>query len=157
MGRPKTTPSKLVELPASGTTVSREDCILFEGSKTKAGYGTKWHMGRMQGAHRLAWQEVNGDIPDGMYICHKCDNPSCVNPEHLFLGTPKDNSDDRDAKGRNNQAKREAHGSAKLTEADVTFIKNARYVVSQRRLAALFSVNRSTIQDIYTEKTWAKP
>ena len=59
------------------------------------------HEGRLQVAHRLSWTEANGPIPDGLYALHKCDNPSCINPDHLFLGTYSDNLRDAWAKGRN--------------------------------------------------------
>lgn len=68
-------------------------------------------------AHRRAWEQANGPIPEGMFICHHCDNPKCINPAHLFLGTCADNIKDRDAKGR--QAKGEKVANSKLTESQV--------------------------------------
>jgi hypothetical protein len=69
------------------------------------GYGRlRWNE-KYIGAHRVAWEKANGPIPGGMHVLHRCDNPPCVNPSHLFLGTNKDNMDDRDSKGRlNNKA-----------------------------------------------------
>lgn len=78
-------------------------CWLWLASLTGAGYGQFWLNGRREGAHRVAWELTYGPIPDGLLVCHDCpdgDNPRCVNPAHLFLGTTKDNADDMVAKGR---------------------------------------------------------
>jgi hypothetical protein len=66
----------------------------------KFGYGVIRYAGRVQKAHRVSYTLNNSPIPDGMMVCHSCDNPSCVRPDHLFLGTQQDNMDDRMAKGR---------------------------------------------------------
>lgn len=79
--------------------VSATGCWEWTGDR-RHGYGIVVHEKRRHYAHRLAWSLVNGPIPAGMYICHHCDNPPCINVEHLFLGTPKDNYDDMVAKDR---------------------------------------------------------
>jgi len=66
----------------------------------KSGYGVKRVKGKLVGAHRWTWMQAYGPIPEGLYVCHHCDNPSCVRLSHLFLGTPVQNNADRDAKGR---------------------------------------------------------
>jgi len=82
------------------------ECVFWSGSVNAYGYGTLQNPNRLEGepkqllAHRWAWQQANGPIPPGMYICHSCDEPRCVNPAHLFLGTPSDNTRDAIAKGR---------------------------------------------------------
>lgn len=84
-------------------------------------------------AHRIAYEREYGVIPEGLHVCHRCDNPGCVRPEHLFLGTDKDNVRDCMSKGRNSKPPRngfkppryvgEQHPSAKLSNADVDFIR----------------------------------
>lgn len=98
-------------------------CWLFQGTITDKGYGTIQRNRKTVGAHRASWEEVNGPIPNGLFVCHHCDNPPCINPAHLFLGTRKDNSDDRDAKGRNVNQRGESHPMAKLTARDIRAIR----------------------------------
>ena len=75
-------------------------CWEWKKHKHKNGYGGLRYKGKQEYSHRVAWIISFGDIPDGLYVCHRCDNPSCCNPSHLWLGTPADNMHDRDAKGR---------------------------------------------------------
>ena len=98
--------------------------------------------------HRLSYELHYGEIPQGMEICHKCDNPCCINPDHLFAGTRQDNIDDRERKGRNNPPKGEKHAKAKLTELDVLTIREKRLQgVSFGKLAKEYGVCKKTIQD----------
>ena len=78
------------------------DCILFVGSKDKDGYGHLTYKRKVYKAHRFAWTHAYGIIPKGMYVLHKCDNPPCVNPDHIYVGDQLDNVRDMNLKGRNN-------------------------------------------------------
>jgi len=109
-------------------------------------------------AHRLSYEMAFGPIPEGMFVCHKCDNPSCVRPDHLFLGSPQDNVDDMYRKGRNNTpgARGASNQGAKLTPAQVEEIR-ARYLprkVTQQALADEYGLNRVTILRIVKGQSW---
>ena len=79
-------------------------CMVWNGHRNVHNYGQKRIKGRMWLLHRYAWQWANGPIPEGMCVCHACDNPPCVNPDHLWLGTQLENIRDRERKGRNGHA-----------------------------------------------------
>ena len=127
-----------------------DDCWLWTAARGGNGYGL-FRIGRIvQPAHRFSWEIHNGPIPEGLFVLHRCDNPLCVNPAHLFLGTQADNMADRNAKGRTSRG--EAHGEAKLTEAQVREIRASRE--SQRAIAKRLGVAQTTISDIRKGKTW---
>lgn len=96
-------------------------CIDWTAYRMPTGYGQFQIDGEPIGAHRAAFEIKNGEIPSGLFVCHRCDRRECVNPDHLFLGTPGDNMEDRDRKGR--QARGEQNGRAKATEGTVRLIK----------------------------------
>ena len=86
------------------------ECLLF-GEGLRQAYGAFSFKGRAYAAHRLAWELENGEIPDGMFVLHKCDTPKCVNPEHLFLGSQKDTMVDMAEKGRGGKLRYTAKNS----------------------------------------------
>ena len=98
-------------------------CQNWTGYVDHRGYGTKRVGPKIFRAHRLAWEATYGPIPKGLYVCHPCDNPSCVNPDHLFVGNQQDNMDDMVSKGRSFKGKGERAGNAKLTNRLVSEIK----------------------------------
>jgi hypothetical protein len=113
----------------------------------------------MQQAHRVSYQIHVGPIPEGLRVCHRCDHPLCVNPAHLFLGTPLDNSRDMVAKGRHRAVPSlgEKHGLAKLNAQQVRDIR-VRYQPGQIRmidLAREYGVNPSTVRNVINRVTWA--
>jgi hypothetical protein len=107
---------------------------------------------KMTGAHRAAYNEFCGSIPSGMFVCHSCDNRRCVNPKHLFLGTHRDNMDDMVAKGKKRGS---SNPSARLDEKSVMKIRNLfRCGASCREIAKMYCVNRGTIYDVVTSRSW---
>lgn len=138
-----------------------DDCWPWTGANDcQRGYGVVWNNGRKWKTHRYAYFVTNGGIPFGLLVCHRCDNPPCCNPNHLFLGTCRDNNNDMLQKGRANRERGEARYNARLKEEDVRQIR-ARYQKRKvggmgiDRLAEIYGVGRTMIQAIVTRKRWA--
>jgi len=130
-----------------------DECWIWQGMKNKAGYGLMSYKGKQHTAHRLS-AEFSNKNPEGKFVCHNCDNTSCVNPSHLFLGTTQDNTQDRFIKDRS--AKGETVGTSKLTEQQVLDIRY-RYSlgnISLRKLAKLYNLGENSIHPIIQRKTW---
>lgn len=124
-------------------------CLEWSGAQTTKGYGLTRSKGRNTTAHRIAWELVNGQIPDGMLVCHKCDNPRCCNVDHLFLGTPEDNQRDMDNKGRRVRI-------TVLTQAQVMEMRSGKFSGwSDRKIALYFGISRSHAQKIRKRESWA--
>lgn len=142
-----------------------DGCWEWQGARRR--YGVVQIDGRPQSAHRVSYELAFGSIPAGLLVCHTCDNPPCVRPDHLFLGASADNVADAEAKGRRTYGDRhwtrlrpmprgEANRSARLTQRQVDEIRAqyVRGVTSIRDLAAAYGVSKSTIGYVVTGETW---
>jgi hypothetical protein len=134
-------------------------CWIWTGCKDNSGYGLISVGGRMMRTHRLAWELTHGPIPFGLFVCHHCDTRACINPEHLFLGTHKDNMQDKVRKGRRNgggPAYGERNGSAKLTTMQVIEIRQLYNSsdISERELAQRFGIGKSQAHRIVSGVNW---
>lgn len=135
-------------------------CWLWGGAVDKDGYGV--FMTRIDGvkktnkAHRFSWELHNEKIAPGLCVLHKCDIPSCVNPSHLYTGTPQENMDDMWRRGRGCPPKGVAHCRSKLNNYQVRIIRRfAAYgTISQREIGEVFGVHQSEISRILYNKAW---
>ncbi len=127
-------------------------CWEWNGSTQYKGYGEMRVAKKLRAAHRISYRILIGGINDNLCVCHKCDNRKCVNPEHLFLGTIKDNNIDKMLKGRGRVLKGSNSPKSKLKEEDVLFIRNSDK--RNFKLAKLFKVTKTTITDIKKRRTW---
>lgn len=135
--------------------IKKEGCWGWKGVPGKSGYG---HIGSYRNlitAHRLSWIIHNEPIPEGFWVLHKCHNPICSNPNHLYLGTAKDNTQDMFEAGRGNRSRQNSKNS-KLTLEQAKEIKIllATTKLSQYEIAKKFNVGRGTVQDIKRNKSW---
>lgn len=134
-------------------------CWIWTGTINIWGYGSIYIDGKTRGAHRISYQIANGSFDYNFHVCHTCDNPACVNPDHLWLGTAKDNAIDRVLKGRDalNKAKGSKCGKSKLTEEQVLEIRKLHSLemyTTQKQLATQFGISLATFKQIITRKTW---
>lgn len=126
-------------------TNNLNDCWEWKAGHDSDGYGRFWARNMTRQAHRVSWEITNGKASDGLVVRHSCDNPNCVNPNHLSLGSHLDNS--RDMVNRNRQSKGERNGNCKLTRFQVEEIRN-KYARSNTTLAALGREYNVTYQQI---------
>lgn len=136
-------------------------CWLWEKTLSDRGYGVLQCGGYRGYAHRFSYSHFKGQIPQGLHVCHRCDLPCCVNPDHLWVGTAKDNMSDCKAKGRHasdrpttNYARGERQAHSKLTPEDVLKIRALEGIRPQRALAKDFGVSKNSIKLVIMRKTW---
>lgn len=130
-----------------------DGCWNWTGARIPSGYGSIGIQGTQVGAHRVAYELEVGAIPEGMFVCHHCDNKQCVRPDHLYLGTPKKNSEDAVARGR--MVLRERHPNSKLTEAQVREIRSGVAAgQTQTSFAKRFNVSARAVQFVVRGATW---
>jgi hypothetical protein len=127
-------------------------CFRWIAGIKPEGYGRLYENGKEFYAHRRAWEEAFGSIPDGMFVCHTCDNPGCVNPAHLFLGTNGDNMADAAKKGRCRGTKGENKWRSKLTEEQVLQIRESKE--GQIKTAQKFGISGKQVSVIRNKKQW---
>lgn len=141
-------------------TDNSKDCWNWLGAKKPTGYGNVRIDKKYRLAHRVAFELINGVIPDGLIVCHICDNPSCCNPSHLMLGTVKSNAIDMLIKNRQRKPETAArgvnNGNSKLHPSQVIAIRNiySDGGITQKRLAELYGVTQPAIGSIIRNETW---
>jgi hypothetical protein len=128
-------------------------CIIWRGSYDTKGYGRVKIRGKYHKAHRIAYEAAVGPIPEGLFICHRCGNPACVNPEHLYAGTQKENCADRDRHGRTPRGI--DHHRAKLTPEKVLSIRaRGAQGARQKQIAQEFGISATQVRNVQKRKQW---
>lgn len=131
-------------------------CWVWTASRTRHGYGYFASGRKMARAHRISWVMTHGEIADGIHVLHRCDNPSCVRPDHLFLGTNDDNVRDKCLKGRHRCGVGENQGNSKLNTAAVLKIRERLAAGASRKdIASEFGIGQTTVSSIKHRKSWA--
>lgn len=146
--RPRTIVEPVGVLEFHGWVETETGCWEWQGRRNTQGYGKTRYRNRDVSVHRLAYETWVGPIPDGHVVRHKCDNPPCMNPEHLETGTVSDNNNDRDRRGRN--------ANAKLTEQDVLDIRReyGYGVLTQQMLADVYGLSQTSMSAVLTGQRW---
>ncbi len=129
-----------------------KECWNWKGGYGKWGYGHTTIKDKTIASHRASWIAWKGKIPKGLYVLHKCDNPACINPDHLFLGTQKDNMNDMINKKRDHKARGESSGTSKLTNKEIEEIRNC--IKSSYDTSKEYGVSASNIRAIRNGITW---
>jgi len=144
---------KVVEKIISKSLIGSGGCLFFDGAKLRCGYGSIKINSKSIQVRRFSYQVFNGEIPIGTDVLHKCDNPSCWNPNHLFLGTDIDNARDKMSKGRSPDFNGSKNPRAKITESQARLIHDSS-VFTINELASIYNLSSTAIRYIKTEKNW---
>jgi hypothetical protein len=154
-----------------------EGCWEWKGRLNEFGYGQFYHEGTCKHAHRISYLLTYKELPDNLFVCHKCDNPPCVNPAHLWLGTPKGNTQDSINKGRNTLVKNRGTGGRAVVNGNIpesrlyssytnfakklnpSKVRTIRYLYSTKQytykdIAKIYEVTPSAIAGVIRQKTW---
>lgn len=134
------------------TVVTENGCVEWTATRNKLGYGTTKVAGKSKLAHRLSYERSVGPIPEGLCVLHRCDNPPCINPDHLFLGTRYDNTQDMINKGRMRKASGENSGRSKFTAEQILKIRDDKR--SGKIIADEYGVAKSSITRIRSRINW---
>jgi len=148
-----------------GKVNKTKDCWVWQGYRRPTGYGMVWWRGRMAATHRVAWEITHGDVPAELCVLHHCDNPPCVRPDHLYVGTQQENMQDMNARCRARHPAGASHwmmreGGPKLSRADAELIR-AWYLADNKRgqkahLARVFGVSPGMVSAIIAGQRWAR-
>lgn len=136
------------------------DCIIWPYSRNikngnRLDYGQVRVGNKMKKAHRVAWEKAKGSIPDGLMVLHKCDNPPCINVDHLYLGTHSDNAADRQRRGRGGLVHGSNNGRTKITEQTAVRIKALAGVLSASSIARSLKISITQVCAIMKGEAWA--
>jgi hypothetical protein len=139
-------------------TANPEKCWNWTAYKVKRGYGRIRLGDKSHLAHRVAYYLTYGEYPEDLLVCHSCDNPACINPNHLFLGTTLDNVTDKMQKGRHDPSRGEKNGLAKLTWDKVRMIRSqyATGQFTQKQLAQHYGIGKSVLSRVVRNEMWVE-
>ena len=138
-----------------------DGCWEWQGAKSTFGHGRVKQGGKLLSPHRVVFEAFNGPLAEGELVLHRCDNPACVNPQHLFKGSHSDNMKDCVAKGRLSSqidpsfTQGERRKTSKLTDGAVREIRRSAGIVPIKQMAQQFGVHRSIIQKVIKRQRWA--
>ena len=139
----------------SSIKINENGCWEWQKAKHRQGYGHCPYKRKCLLAHRVSWMVFKGNLPDDILVCHHCDNPPCINPDHLFLGTDKDNTLDHIKKGKSKKSRGENHYFSKLTEKEVKEMRKMRErKIKIKDISRKFNIHVSTAKNICLRKSW---
>jgi hypothetical protein len=135
--------------------VEDSECWIYEGPKEKSGHAKVTFCDKKEYLQRISWKVFRGKIPHKLQVLHKCvGTPECWNPNHLYLGTTKDNVDDRESQGRGGNHKGEMNGRSKLTEKDVLEIKTRLRGMPVDQIANMYGISTCRVYHLRCRPSW---